>query len=220
MKAVGWSVQGSRSEHNEDAFLIDAARQIYLVADGVGSGPDGHEASRAVVDSVMACLRDSDDIAEGIQRGVVVANERVHRLAASKDRAGMASTLVCLWHRGEVIEVFHAGDSRLYRLRGERFQALTADHSKEIERNNQRKEVVTRAIGARPQVDVEHRTHDHYPGDLYALMSDGISDPVEDSVIQSTVSNPGLSMLEKCRTLVRLAEEAGGQDDKTIIIVA
>jgi serine/threonine protein phosphatase PrpC len=220
MKSVGWSVQGMRSANNEDAFLVDAVRDVFAVADGVGSGPDGHEASRTVVETLRASLESGADIGDCIRTGVALANRKVHEMASSKVRAGMASTLVCVWHFGETIEVFHAGDSRLYRLRGERLQVLTADHSKQIERDNQWKEVVTRAVGARPSLELEHRVHEYRAGDIYALVSDGISDPLAESVIESTVGETGLSMLDRCRKLVKLAEDAGGQDDKTIILLS
>lgn len=220
MKSVGWSVQGTRSPQNEDAFLVDVSNQVFVVADGVGSGPDGHEASRTVVDTLRSALSEAVDIANAIRNGVELANRFVHELAVGKSRAGMASTFVCLWHCGESIEVFHAGDSRLYRLRADRLQVLTADHSKQIERDNQVKEVVTRAVGARPSLELDHRVHEYRSGDVYALVSDGISDPLAESVIESILGEAGSSMLDRCRKLVRLAEEAGGQDDKTIILLS
>lgn len=218
-KAVGYSVKGSRSDENEDSYLIASHQAFYVVADGVGGGPDGREASKTVVQGLLEVLSDSLDkatIIDAIDR----ANVKIKKLADQKAVRGMASTLAALWFEGRNAVVFNVGDSRVYRiLSSGGIEQLSNDHSRMLENDQKSKNVITKAVGARETVDVEIEVFPCNPGDKFVLMSDGISDVVADEKIAEIVSSGNLSMLEKCMALASEAESRGGRDDKTIILI-
>lgn len=218
-KAVGYSVKGSRSEENEDSWLIVAHQGFYLVADGVGGGPNGREASKTVVRELIDAASETLDktvILDAIDR----ANLKVKKLASLNAVKGMASTLAALWIEGRNAVVFNVGDSRIYRvLSAGGIDQLTNDHSRMLENDQKSKNVITKAIGAREKVDVEVDVFPCNPGDRFVLMSDGISDVVADEKIAEIVSSGNLSLLEKCMALANEAESRGGRDDKTIILI-
>lgn len=218
-KAVGYSIKGSRSDENEDSYLIVAQQGFYLVADGVGGGPNGREASKIVVKELLSAASETLDrimILEAVQR----ANQKVKKLADLNAVKGMASTLAALWLEGRNAVVFNVGDSRIYRvLSAGGIDQLTNDHSRMLENDQKSKNVITKAVGARDNVEVEVDVFPFEPGDKFVLMSDGISDVVADEKIAEIVSAGNLSLLEKCMALASEAESRGGKDDKTIILI-
>lgn len=219
-KSVGYSVKGSRSEENEDSFLMVPHNNFFIVADGVGGGPNGRDASKIVVTELL------DSALETLDRNVIIsaiesANAKIKKSAATKAISGMASTLAALWVDQKSAVVFNVGDSRVYRvLVNGTIEQLTVDHSKVVENEQKSKNVITKAVGARDKIEIEVDVFSVNAADKFVLVSDGISDVVADDRIAEIVSESGLSMLEKCMALASEAESRGGRDDKTVILVA
>lgn len=219
-KSVGYSVKGSRSEENEDSYLILAHQGFYLVADGVGGGPCGREASKIVVREMLsACF---DCVNKGaVLAAIDAANSKVRQFAERNGTKGAASTVAALWLNGANAVVFNVGDSRVYKIGTDGvMDQLSVDHSKVLENDAKSRNIITKAVGVKEKIEVETGVFSHAKGDIYVLVSDGISDVVTDLKIEEIVNSNGLSMLDKCSALVAEAETAGGKDDKTIILVA
>lgn len=219
-KSVGYSVKGSRSEENEDSFLVISHNNFFMVADGVGGGPNGREASQMLASALLGASVETID-RNSIMLAVESANTKIKKTAATKAIAGMASTIAALWIDKKSAVVFNVGDSRVYKvLANGTIEQLTIDHSKVFENEQKSKNVITKAVGARDKIDIEVGVFSVNSADQFVLVSDGVSDVVGDDRIAEIVSESGLSMLEKCMALTTEAENKGGRDDKTVILVA
>ena len=219
MRAVSLSQQGSRSEYNEDACLALPSLGVFIVADGVGGGPSGHEASRTVVNSLYESLLEGQIADEGFLHDAVgTANAAVYEKAEKQGLKGMASTLVMAWKTDDTLYCFNVGDSRIYRLRGGELLQLTTDHTTKVVRRSKEKMVVTRAMGVKAEVDAELTTWDWNDADVLLLMSDGISDPLTDNEIQETISQQKVSMADKAKLLISQSIARGCEDDKTVVL--
>lgn len=220
MRAVSLSQKGTRSEYNEDACLALPNMGVFIVADGVGGGPSGHEASRSVVDSLYESLSKAGALENEavLQEAVDLANTIVYDKATKQGLKGMASTLVIAWKAQDALHCFNVGDSRIYRLRAGKLQQLTTDHTTKVTRNSKKKMVVTRAMGVKPEVDAELTTWDWNDADVLLLMSDGISDPLSDLEIEEIVNQNKVAMVDKAKLLVSQSIARGCEDDKTVVL--
>jgi len=225
---------GRQRTSNEDAF-VELCRpdglRLLMVADGMGGHAAGETASHTAVETarnvVKAALGSPD---EALRQAFEAANRAIHE-AAERDAKlhGMGTTGVALlaapsgrcW-------VAHVGDSRAYRLRGERLEALTEDHSfvAELQRRglidaaeaavHPRRHQVLRSLGIEPEVEVELRALEVEPGDCVLLCSDGLSGVVDEAEIAERLASQDPA--EAARSLVELANERGGPDNITVQI--
>lgn len=219
MQAVTFSQKGMKSEKNEDACLSLPSRGLFVVADGVGGGPAGDFASRAVVETLYAGLAEANLSKQSILAIIERANTVVYEASLQQNRKGMASTLVVCWKLEDQVLFFNVGDSRGYRVRGGRIDRLTRDHTRQVQKApNVIKQVVTNAIGIKPAISVEVTEYKLELGDLLLLMTDGVSDQLGDEDILSIVSSDNSSLVEKARALVTESERRGGRDDKSVIL--
>jgi protein phosphatase len=142
----------------------------------------------------------------------------------------MGTTLVAAIFYDNRISIAHVGDSRAYRLRGDRFEQLTLDHSllqelvdrgfyseEEAQRSTNRN-YVTRALGVEPTVEVEVQEYDVEQGDIYLLCSDGLPDMVEDEDIHLTISTFNASLDVVGQQLVQLTNDHGGRDNVSVML--
>jgi serine/threonine protein phosphatase PrpC len=231
---------GREREHNEDSLHVDAARGLYVVADGMGGHAAGETASRIAVESVAAAVarmvpeaggpQGHELLAERIAGSIGEANEKVHAASvADRALAGMGTTLVALLVDGPRAVVGHVGDSRAYLRRGEVLVPVTEDHSLVQEelraglltvaqaRTCAYRNVITRCIGMDPAVGIDVATLELEPGDRLLLCSDGLNGMLDDDVIGRLL---GEGTPEKAaRSLVDSANDAGGEDNVTVIVV-
>ena len=228
--------QGRVRTSNEDCFVANPGTGLFLVADGMGGHAAGEIASRLTAttmdDMVTAKGSAGESPAEILRLATKAANSRVLE-AQRKDRslAGMGSTLTALLVRGTCYSIAHVGDSRAYRLRDGTLQQLTRDHSlvwhlyengvldkTDLARHPQ-KNLITRSIGSHPQVDIDIEEGEGRAGDLYLLCSDGLTDGVSDEGIQRLLSASPKTPQEMADNLVNAANEAGGPDNITVVVV-
>jgi protein phosphatase len=143
----------------------------------------------------------------------------------------MATTVVVAVFEEDQLTLTHVGDSRLYRLRGQILARLTEDHSLvqhmvqsgylsagEAQSSNYRN-YVTRALGARAQVEFDVQQHPVQSGDRYLLCSDGLSNLIDDTEIASLVADTDADLENLARTLVALANQRGGPDNISVLLV-
>lgn len=219
MKAVVQSQQGSHSDSNEDACFAMPNLGLFAVADGVGGGPAGELASRTVIETLQGLLGTVVLSVSEIERAIQQANINVLGLANTRGLKGMASTLVLAWCAPSTVTCFSVGDSRIYRFRDGELRQLTTDHVKSVTRKDRApKLMVTRALGVKDEMDVDINEWDHLSGDVLILMSDGISDPLQDNELGAILAESRLSMMDKASAMIRASESKGCTDDKTIVL--
>ncbi len=233
---------GHVRDHNEDAFLVlpDVAPWLVVVADGMGGHQSGEVASRLTVEEMAAAfagrppertlLRRRANARERLITAIEQANRRVLG-EARRDvgKQGMGTTVVALVIDGGSVHVAHVGDSRAYRLRDDTLKQLTRDHSllndyldmglltPEQAASFPYKNVIVRAVGLSPFVEVEVDTLDVSAGDRFLLCSDGLTDLVSDTTIRDRLAR-GDDPINTAETLVKLALQAGGLDNVTAVV--
>lgn len=238
---------GMVRSHNEDAISSDGEVGLAVLADGMGGYNAGEVASGIAVALITSEMRQaiaktnlhSLDQADGdlqairLLKGIIAkANTSIYQSASSQPQyAGMGTTLVVALFRDNRLSVAHIGDSRLYRLRDDKLEQITRDHSllqeqidsgmitREAARRSQNKNLVTRALGIEPEVEAEIHTYDARPGDLYVLCSDGLNDMVEDEDIELTLNAMGSNLPLAANQLVQMANDNGGRDNVSVVLV-
>ncbi|MEO7330706.1 MAG: Stp1/IreP family PP2C-type Ser/Thr phosphatase [Minicystis sp.] len=246
--ASGLTDVGLQREHNEDSYAVLTEYNLYIVADGMGGHRAGDVASRLATDAIAEFFRSTSQedatwpfhfdtsLSEDENRlvtGIRVANRRIfERSIRSRDCAGMGTTVVGALYSKKKHRIFvgHVGDSRAYRVRGGVIKQLTRDHSlindyltampelTEEQRAELPKNVITRALGMQDSVSVDLVSDEPQVGDVYLLCSDGLSGMLTDEQILDIMSDsddPG----ELCRRLVCQANEHGGEDNVTALVV-
>ncbi len=244
---VELSDTGRVRDHNEDAIGCVQDIGLWVLADGMGGYNAGEVASGIAVKTIIdlvaeACQRENRADIEsgtGYMRQTIVLRDAIHRAnkiinqtAKSQPQCeGMGTTLVaCLFYDNRV-SIAHVGDSRLYRMRDNRFEQITMDHSllqelvdrgfysqEEASRSTNRN-YVTRALGVEPSVEVEVQEIDVLKGDFILMCSDGLPDMVEDEDIHLTISTFNNNIDTIGQQLIKLANDNGGRDNVSVILV-
>jgi len=160
------------------------------------------------------------------------ANTAIYQASQSQPHyAGMGTTLVMSVFFDNMMLVAHAGDARLYRLRGERLEPMTRDHSllqeqidsgllrPEDARLSTNRNLVTRAVGIDAMLEPDVNCHDVLANDIYLLCSDGLNDMIDDSLIETTLKHPSDSLDAMAKRLIALANDHGGKDNVSVILI-
>jgi serine/threonine protein phosphatase PrpC len=238
--AFGLSDVGRRRESNEDDFLLEPGRGVYAVADGMGGHAAGEIASRLAIETLQEVLhRDGaaakpmgvEEAAEWLRGAVVEANRRIcDSILLHEDRRGMGTTVVAMVHSGRDAVVGHVGDSRLYLLRGGELIRMTSDHSwvneqvklglmnDDTAQRHPMRNIVTRALGSRPDVTVDLTSLQVQPEDIYLLCSDGLNTMLSDDQIGAILAAHREDPEAACRALVEEANRHGGEDNVTVVV--
>jgi protein phosphatase len=232
---------GQVRDNNEDAVACDAEQGIAVLADGMGGYNAGEIASAMAVTFVRTELgqwlavakgkASAHDIRHAMEVCISNANLAIFNAAnANPQFSGMGTTLVVGHFSPQRVILGHVGDSRCYRWRDGDLVQLTKDHSllqEQIEAGlitpdqakvAAHKNLVTRALGVEELVNTD--TADHLPhcGDIYVMCSDGLSDMVDDAQLAQILASVA-SLPEKASALVRSANDAGGRDNISVILV-
>ena len=228
---------GKVRSSNQDAVKVSENR-IYIVADGVGGQRGGEVASRIAVEGIAEELQGfspaklhSGLMAQKISKAVLAVNKKI--LSQSRTdpaKAGMATTVVVVYRLWRKIVFGWVGDSRLYRYRDGELRQLTRDHtmiqemvsagrmSKEEARKHPRKNVINRAVGLTPKLEVDTAGAKIKKGDYYLLCSDGLTDRLDDDKIKAVLSDNSKSVAEKGQLLLQKSLDNGGNDNISIIL--
>jgi serine/threonine protein phosphatase PrpC len=246
LECVALTDTGRVREHNEDTIGVDGDIGLLVLADGMGGYNAGEVASGIAVKTIVNLVREAvaredlegTDQETGLARPSIIlrdaiyrANKIIHQTSKTQPQCeGMGTTIVsCLFYDNR-ISIAHVGDSRLYRLRSDRFEQMTMDHSllqelvdrgfysqAEAQRATN-KNYVTRALGVEPNVEVEINEQPVHKGDYYVLCSDGLSDMVEDEDIHLTISTFSANLDSVAKQLTQLANDNGGRDNVSVVM--
>jgi len=233
---------GKTRTNNEDSFLVDEAAGLYVVADGIGGHQGGEVASRMAVETLAAALRERSVFAsssseadnlvfEALTNGFFTANIRVRQAAAETPAlSGMGTTMTALFLHGNTAYVAHVGDSRAYQLRDSTLTQVSDDHSlvaeqvrggvltREQARTSPYRHIITRAIGLESLLDVDRLKIELREGDTFLLCTDGLTEMAGDREIAAILADAAPP--EATERLVRLANDHGGIDNVTVVVVA
>ncbi|QDU37572.1 Putative protein phosphatase 2C-type [Maioricimonas rarisocia] len=232
---------GLRRRNNEDACVIRISKSeeefhrrghLFVVADGMGGHAVGELASKLAVETLPHTFFKSkeEDVGEALRAAVEAANAAIHtRGSQNRDFLRMGTTCTALTLGEHGVYIAHVGDSRAYRIRRDRIDQLTFDHSLEWElersgrkadldpaaRNN--RNVITRSLGPERTVEIDlEGPYPVFPGDVFVLCSDGLINHVSDDEIATIAQD--LAPRTACRLLVQLANLRGGTDNCTVVI--
>jgi len=237
---------GKVRDHNEDNFLVDKKLALFVVADGMGGHAAGEVASAIAVRAIHEELkRERDllaeyvehsgkipkrDIAALMEHSVQRACAKVHEEATGDpSKRGMGTTMSALLVLGTQAFIAHVGDSRIYLLRNDAVQQITEDHTvynelikrgkltrDQIEKVAQ-KNAITRAVGVYERVEVDTLVIELLPGDTFLLCSDGLHGYLQ--APEELRAPMAVDSMEGAKALITLANERGGKDNITSVIV-
>ncbi|HVK95610.1 MAG TPA: Stp1/IreP family PP2C-type Ser/Thr phosphatase [Noviherbaspirillum sp.] len=235
---------GLLRSQNEDSVALSPAYGFALLADGMGGYNAGEVASNMATTIAKAALEEGMDT---LQHSNARSPEQLHRLIVESVQrtnntildaarnepqyAGMGTTLVAAVFHEDKVMLAHVGDSRAYLLRDGTLTQLTRDHSVLQEQIDaglisaewahyaQNKNLVTRAVGVSANVEVDIHEHVTQAGDIFMLCSDGLSDMLRSEEIQESLIRQRHSLQTACDILVQEANEAGGHDNISVVLV-
>ena len=237
--AAAVSDRGRKRSSNEDAFGYSIEHGVYMVCDGMGGAAAGEIASSLAVDEVMRLFthRAADTPIEAlIDQAIEAANEAIYsRSQVNPKLSGMGTTMVALVVEERRIRVVNIGDSRCYRLRTGHLEQVSQDHSLVDEQvrlgrmtpaealRSPLRNVITRALGTQNTVTPDIFELEAEPGDLFLLCSDGLTRELPDAKIEALLSAEpavtGPTLGDLCGRLVEAANEAGGADNITCLLL-
>ena len=245
IEARGITDVGQRRDHNEDAYLVDEALGLFIVADGMGGHAGGGTASRLAVETIRAAVAraeaqdpdrlgavDAEDshVPDLLRQAVEEACAVIYETAQSDpELAGMGTTVTAALVAGRTAFVAHVGDSRCYLLREGRIYQVSEDHSLVNEqlkagaisadeaKHSRFKNIITRSVGFEQQVVVDLMGLELQAGDALVICCDGLSNLVDDPEILSIVEESPIDLAPG--RLVALANDRGGDDNITVIVI-
>ncbi len=220
---------GRQRRANEDSLLAHAP--LFVVADGMGGAQAGEVASRLAVESFQGGLHDAAEPEAELAELARKANARIHELSHSHaEQAGMGTTLTAVYVGEQEVSIAHVGDSRAYRMRDGELLRLTEDHSlvDELLRQGRltpeeavehpQRSVITRALGPEGAVEVDTRSYSARDGDVYLLCSDGLTTMVAEDRLSELLREHD-TLRERGEALIAAANEAGGRDNITVVLL-
>lgn len=231
---------GGREENQDHAWYIDTPIGLLLVVcDGMGGGPGGRTASHTAVDTILSVLEDVSPktaLQDALFYGIEKANEAIYNMAIKNaDLRGMGTTVVAMLINENGAVVAHVGDSRLYQLRESKVVFRTADHSKVAEmvreglmteeeaRNHPRSNIITRALGIRPVIEIEIDSLTFQAHDRFVLCTDGVWGMIPQEKIIKNLTRP-MGLVELTELVVAEIDNkgnknGGGHDNLTLAIL-
>ena len=239
--AWGITDKGAVRTQNQDGFYLDVPSEhlaVGVVCDGMGGAKAGNIASLIAVETFVDALQGMQPDGDGeagpaavLSRAAETANTAVyHRAVTDPDCRGMGTTMVLVTIVGHYAYVANVGDSRLYLIDENKISQITKDHSlveemvrmgeisRDDARNHPDKNIITRALGAGRDVDVDFFDVRLTPGDILLLCSDGLSNMVPDEDIRQVILTSE-TLEEAGRRLVSMANDNGGRDNIAVVLV-
>jgi protein phosphatase len=226
---------GKVRSSNEDSLGLDPERGIFIVADGMGGHQAGEVASAQAVESLLESLRGrhpDEPVAEAIVRSVTDANSQISAAAAQdKNLKGMGTTVVMAIVEGDRFTIAHVGDSRAYLVRDGMLRQLTEDHSMvaelvkagvitpEAAETHPYRSAISRSLGQFKEVETDTSEHEFLSGDCVLLCTDGLTRFVSaEDILEQILAYDDPQ--EASQALIDVANDNGGRDNITVILIA
>ncbi|WP_248926445.1 Stp1/IreP family PP2C-type Ser/Thr phosphatase [Paenibacillus hamazuiensis] len=210
---------------------------LAIVADGMGGHQAGDIASQMAIEQIQLHLQSihtgmsREECKDAVKYAIETANENIYEFASQRENYhGMGTTVVVAAAALDHIVIGHIGDSRAYRINPGLIEQLTEDHSlvnelvksgqisREEASHHPRRNVLTRALGTEPTIEVDVQEIEWVEGEFLLICSDGLSSLVSKDDLIDTVLSEG-TLDEKADRLVQRALDAGGDDNVTVILV-
>ena len=238
VRAAGDTHPGLQREVNEDRLHVDVARGLFIVVDGVGGQAAGGKAADVAIGMLRARLeRETGTVADRVREAITVANNEIRRIAGLRSEwHGMACVLTVAVVEDGRATIGHVGDTRLYKIRNGRIDKATRDHSPVGEREDAnelsefeamrhpRRNEVYRDVGSEPHqawdpdfIDLHELSFE--PDAALLLCSDGLTDLVDSTAINSIVRRFAGRPHDVVGELIQAANDAGGKDNVTAVYV-
>ena len=206
--------------------------RLYAVADGMGGHAAGEVASKQAINALFKRYYSdpNPDLVRSLERAFRAANAEIHTQAEMNlEQSGMGTTLVAALIKDDQLLVANVGDSRAYLIHAGQIEQITTDHSwvsEQVEaglltsdeaRQHVYRNIITRSMGNRPEVEVDIFTRQIVPGDAIVLCTDGLTNEVRDEEIRDiTLAH---NSQEAAKALIALANERGGSDNMTTVVI-
>lgn len=248
VNVVGKTDKGLVRPGNEDYLHLDRTNNVYAVCDGMGGHQAGEVASMMASETIRTSFegfhqqllsateldlgRSLPTSGELLIKAIRLANRAIFNMALLDDsKTGMGTTVVAVALESDIMSIAHVGDSRAYRLDKSELVPLTIDHSwveelsaaqhvsKEEAGSMVGKNVITRALGVRENVEVDYRIVKVKPGDVFMMCSDGLCGFADDDEIFDVIKDCRDDLNEIANNLVQMANDRGGADNVTIIAI-
>jgi PPM family protein phosphatase len=229
---------------NEDVYVSRADQGLFVVCDGMGGAPAGEVASQVAAEAIVEQLNRSTAggrmenrdrgflpqttrLADAVRRSNAIVYRQAQQDAT---QAEMGTTVVGAWIQDQIVSVAHVGDSRAYLWHDERLESLTRDHSlveaqvraglleREDSFTSEHQNVLLRALGREPEVEVDLAEIPVQPGDYLLLCSDGLTRMVPEVTLARTIDELR-DPQSICDALIHAANRNGGADNITVIVV-
>ena len=247
-KAVGKTDIGLVRTGNEDYLQLDPQNNVFAVFDGMGGHAAGEVASMTAAeiistsfshfqrelleDETLAFGRTVPDTGTILVKSIRLANREIYNRAQSDSAlSGMGTTVVALSLEADYMSIAHVGDSRAYRIEDRELVQLTTDHSWVQEmQDSQRidlsetdvsvgKNVITRALGVRHDVEVDYRLIKVKAGDKFMLCSDGLCGFADNDEIFDVIKRAEGNIEKIADLLIKMANDRGGMDNVTVAVI-
>ncbi len=239
---------GKQRTANEDSFLTAPELGLFVVADGMGGQAAGEVASRLAVDAICQFIKLTDEQRDitwptgyepslnhgqnRLRSALMLANQEIYASGAEDaGLRGMGTTAVCALIEGQHADLANVGDSRIYLLDDDGLKQITNDHSwiheqvkrgvisEDQARSHPYRNVVTRALGATPDVDVDLSGMELQEGNLLLLCTDGLNSMLSDSEISEILQRYRDDLDAAAKALIFEANQKGGEDNITVILL-
>ena len=246
LESFALSDVGKRREKNEDRFFSSESLSLFVVADGMGGHVGGELASRLAVETIGQVIQQLHDDPEmtlqadepvkpgdakaWLRYAIRMANLRIFEEACrNPNLRGMGTTTVAVLSKNDKICFANVGDSRIYRIRNRKIEQLSQDHSlvgeqmragmiaPEEARGHRLKNIITRSVGFQADVEVDADSRGLKKDDLFILCSDGLTNHLSDKELLTVAENNSLK--EICHRYIDIANERGGEDNITVIVL-
>lgn len=206
---------------------------VFIVADGMGGHNAGDYASKYTVETIVKEIERSfeKNPVRILEKAIEEANSHIREKAREDETlSGMGTTVVAATCLGKYLKVANVGDSRLYIVNKDEIKQITRDHSlveemvrmggidRETARNHPDKNIITRAVGVKESVEVDFFDVELKQEDIVLMCSDGLTNMLEDEEIRM-ILNGQRDIVEKAQELVRAANNNGGKDNISVILI-
>lgn len=233
MSSAGLTDKGRVRGHNEDAFLDAPQQSLWVVADGMGGHSAGDVASKLIVERLAQVKGGADPAAfmDAVEQALYVVNEDLRKHAKERNVSLIGATVVTLLATRDYFMCGWAGDSRAYRYQGGKLEQISRDHStaqemldtgqftaQQMQATRPAGNTITRAVGGEAKLFLDWVLSGYAPGTQFLLCSDGLTKEVSDRRIAEELGR-NLPPEQTVQNLVKMALEAGGRDNVTVLVV-